>query len=108
MNSVQWKNGSASLKVYLTAWYYSTKYEMGQEVQYGPQKPATKTWNGAGAYPDPNSDTYQPFPKADSTAGAAVPDTPNSITSNHRVRMKDVESAEPGRNPYAGLQAEQH
>ena len=93
MDSVQWKAGSAVVKVYVTAWYYPTRYETGQEVQYGPQKPATKTWNGAGAYPDPNSDSYQPFPKADSNSGAAVPDTPNSITSSHRVRMKDVESA---------------
>ena len=93
MDSAQWKNGSAVVKLYVTSWYYPTKFEAGQDVQYGPQKPAIQTWNGAGAYPDPNSDTYTPFPKSDSNSGAAVPDTANSITSNHRVRMKDVESS---------------
>ncbi|MGC1452487.1 MAG: hypothetical protein WA830_20860 [Candidatus Sulfotelmatobacter sp.] len=93
MDSARWKNESAVVKLYVTSWYYPTRSEAGQDVQYGPQKPAIKTWNGAGAYPDPNSDTYTPFPKSDSNSGAAVPDTANSITSNHRVRMKDVESS---------------
>ena len=63
MDTVQWKSGSAPVKVYLTAWYYPTHYETGQTPEYGPQKPATRTWNGAGTYPDPNSsDTYKPFP----------------------------------------------
>jgi hypothetical protein len=94
MDSVQWKNGSASVKVYLTAWFYPTRYETGQTPQFGPQKPATRTWNGAGTYPDPNSsDTYKPFPSSDSNQDASVPDTPNATTSNHRVLMKDVATA---------------
>jgi len=94
MDKVQWKSGSAPVKVYLTAWYYPTHYETGQTPEYGPQKPATRTWNGAGAYPDPNSsDTYKPFPTGDSDQGSSVPNTPAATTSNHRVLMKNVEVA---------------
>jgi NDP-sugar pyrophosphorylase family protein len=39
MDSVQWKNGSAALKVYLTAWYYPARDQMGQNLEYGPQQP---------------------------------------------------------------------
>ena len=92
MDSVQWKNGSASVKVYLTAWYYPARNETGRDLQYGPQQPANRTWNGQGQYPDPNSKVYKPFPGGDSKQGTSVPDTPNSTTSNHRVLMKDVQS----------------
>jgi len=90
MDSVQWKNGSASVKVYLTAWYYPTKDTTGQDLQYGPQQPANRTWNGQGQYPDPNSRSYKPFPGSDSDKGTSVPDTPSASASNHRVLMKDV------------------
>ncbi len=93
MNSVLWKNGSSPIKAYLTAWYYPTRDEAGQNLQYGPTEPASKTWNGAGAYPDPNSKVYKPFPEADSDKGNSVPDTPSSITATHHVLMKDVEYA---------------
>jgi hypothetical protein len=97
MDSVQWKDGSASLKVYLTAWYYPTRYEMGQAPEYGPQKPATRTWNGAGTYPDPNSsDTYKPFPTGNTDQGDSVPNTPSATTSNRRVQMKNVETSSGG------------
>ena len=90
MDSVHWKNGSAPVKVYLTAWYYPTKDTTGQDLQYGPQQPANRTWNGQGQYPDPNSKSYKPFPGSDSDKGTSVPDTPSSAASNHRVLMKDV------------------
>jgi hypothetical protein len=96
MDSVQWKNGSAPIKVYLTAWYYPDRVEMGQSLQYAPPDAANskRNWNGAGAYPDPNSPINQPFPGRDSDKDSkTVPDTPASITSNHRVLMKNVESA---------------
>ncbi len=94
MDSVQWKGGSATLKVYLTAWYYPTRDADGQDLQYGPPQPANRTWNGEGQYPDPNSKVYKPFPGGSSDQGAAVPDTPDATTSNHRVLMKDVELAD--------------
>lgn len=93
MNSVQWKNGSAAVKIYLTAWYYPARDAMGQDLQYGPQEPANRTWNGQGQYPDPNSKSYKPFPGSDSGKDSAVPDTPSAAASNHRVLMKDVEYA---------------
>jgi hypothetical protein len=93
MDSVQWKNGSAAVTVYLTAWYYPTNDELGQNLQYGPPQPANRTWNGAGEYPDPNSKVYKPFPGGSDDKGGSVPDTPVSATSNHRVLMKNVEVA---------------
>lgn len=93
MDSIQWKNGSAPVKVYATAWYYPTRDEEGQNLQYGPQQPANRTWNGQGQYPDPNSKVYKPFPGGDPNQGTSVPDTPSATTSKHRVLMKDVETA---------------
>jgi len=93
MDSVQWKTGSASIQVYLTPWYYPTNESVGQDLQYGPQQPAKRTWNGQGQYPDPNSKVYRPFPGSDSDKSASVPDTPSAITSNHRVLMKNVTTA---------------
>jgi len=90
MDSVQWKNGSASVKVYLTGWYYPTTDTTGQDLQYGPQQPANRTWNGQGQYPDPNSKSYKPFPGSDSDKNTSVPDTPSAATSNHRILMKGV------------------
>lgn len=93
MDSAQWKNGSAALKIYLTAWYYPARDAAGQDLQYGPPEPANRTWNGQGQYPDPNSKSYKPFPGSDSDKDSAVPDTPSAALSNHRVLMKDVECA---------------
>lgn len=92
MDSVQWKNGSANVKVYLTAWYYPARDQMGQDLQYEPSQPANRTWNGQGQYPDPNSKVYKPFPGGESDKGSSVPDTPSSTTSNHRVVMREVET----------------
>ncbi len=92
MDSIQWKNSTASIKVFLTDWYYPPRNETGQDLQYAPQQPANRTWNGEGQYPDPNSKVYKPFPGSDPSKGSAVPDTPTAVTSNHRVQMKDVET----------------
>jgi hypothetical protein len=91
IDSAQWKNGSATVKVYLTAWYYPARDAAGQDLQYGPQEPANRTWNGQGQYPDPNSKSYKPFPGTDSNKDSAVPDTPSAALSSHRMLMKDVE-----------------
>lgn len=92
IDSAQWKNGSATVKAYLIAWYYPTVTEAGQNLQYGPEQPVKKTWNGMGQYPDPQSPAYRPFPNASSDQGATAPDTSSSVTSNHRVVMKNIES----------------
>lgn len=92
MDSALWKNGSATVKAYLTAWYYPTMTEAGQSLQYGPTQPANRTWNGEGQYPDPNSKIYKPFPGSGADQSAGVPDTTTSVTSNHRVTMKNIEA----------------
>lgn len=92
MNSLKWKNGSMPVNMYLTAWYYPSLAEAGQNLQYGPEQPASRTWNGAGAYPDPNSPAYKPFPGGDSGQKESVPETPSSVTAKHRELIKDVQS----------------
>jgi hypothetical protein len=93
IDAATWKGGgTAPLTAYLTAWYYPTRDESGQDLQYGPEKPASATWDGRGAYPTANERSYKPFPTADTDKSGGVPDTKNSTTSNHPVTMKDVES----------------
>jgi hypothetical protein len=92
MDSLEWKGGSLPLKVYLTAWYYPTLMENGQDLQYGPTQSAKTSWNGQGAYPDPNSRSYKPFPGSEQDKDPSGPDTSSSTRSTHRVLMKDVES----------------
>lgn len=93
MDSVTWKNGSAAVKLYMTAWFYPNMMEAGQELQYGPTKTAQGGWNGAGEYPtDQNMKSYKPFPDGDQNKNDTAPDTPNSVASKRRVLMKNVES----------------
>jgi hypothetical protein len=93
MDSVQWKEKSAPVKVYLTAWIYPVKELASQDLKYGPDLPASRTWNGAGSYPDPNSRVYRPFPGRDATSGPDLsPDAPALAISDHRALMKNVES----------------
>lgn len=93
IDSAQWKGGSTPLREYLTSWFYPMTPESTPDLQYGPEQPAKKTWNGMGQYPDPNNKSYQPFPAAgegddkSSAAGA-----PASVISAHPVTMKNVES----------------
>ena len=49
IDSVLWKKGSASVTAYLTAWYYPSLDTTGQDLQYGPEQPAKRTWNGLGS-----------------------------------------------------------
>lgn len=90
MDSLSWKNGSIPATVYATAWYYPSIPQSGQNLKYGPDLPPQATWNGAGAYPDPNSPAYKPFPEPGADPADSVPDTTTSVTSKHRVLMKEV------------------
>jgi hypothetical protein len=93
MDSVQWKDGSAAVKIYLTAWIYPTTVAKGQDLQYGPQQSQVATWNGEGAYPDPNSRVVKPFPGGDSkNSSDAVPNTTSAVTLRRRIPMKNVMS----------------
>jgi len=95
MDSVKWKNGSAAVKVYLTAWYYPERDQAAQNLQYGAPQSPKRTWDGMGQYPDPNSPAYKPFPGSASDSGKndSAPHAPVSTTATHPVRMKDVETA---------------
>jgi len=91
IDSVEWKAGSSALTVYFTGWYYPNVDEAGQDLQYGPQQPAQRTWNGQGQYPDPNSHVYRPFPSGDSDKDSSGPDTSSSTMAKNSVLMKNVE-----------------
>jgi hypothetical protein len=92
MDSATWKGGSAPMKVYLQPWFYPAVVQSGEDLQYGPPDASNRNWNyGPGEYPNPNSPSYKPFPGADSNKEQGVPNAQNSVTSKHRVPMKDVE-----------------
>jgi hypothetical protein len=96
MDSAQWKNGSASIKVYLTPWYYPASLLTSQDLDEPSATTAhPKIYNRGATYPDSNNPATQPFPDRggdnNNHAGPASP-APASSTSPSRVLMKDVES----------------
>ncbi len=97
MDSAQWKNGSATLKLYLTAWYYPEAAMTNQDLSYQPTDAANskRTWNGQGTYPDPgNPISQQKFPGRDSDKDSdSGPLTPASSISKRRILLKHIESA---------------
>jgi hypothetical protein len=97
VDSAQWKNGSAALKLYLTAWYYPPEPMTAQDLTYQSADAAKspKDWNGMGAYPNPNTSISQdrfPGRDGDKNEGAATPDSTASSISKHPVLMKNVDS----------------
>lgn len=92
IDSATWKDGSMPLKLFMQPWYYPSVVQSGEDLQYGPPDAASRNWNyGPGEYPNPNSPGYKPFPGTDSNKDRGVPNATNSVTSKHRVPMKDVE-----------------
>jgi hypothetical protein len=94
LDSAQWKNGSAPIKAYLTAWYYPPEPLAEQNLAYHPDySQSPKGWNGAGTYPDPNNPASQPFPGRDANKDPAPePASPASNFSKHRLLMKNVDT----------------
>ncbi len=91
MDSAQWKNGEAKLKVYLTAWYYPPAPMAPPDLSYGPPGDR-RNWGGT----DPTVDTTDPPNPAqrlsthqDNGVNAAAPAT---VISAKRVLMKNVTS----------------
>ena len=76
MDSVQWKKGSASIKAYLTAWYYPPRLEAG-ETEIDQDNPIR-----GGMKPPPPTNPNFPI-------GGPIP--PLGV-SDKRVVIKDVES----------------
>lgn len=97
IDSAQWKNGSAPVKVYLTAWYYPEVAMPNQDVSYQPMDAgnAKRTWNGQGTYPDPNNPiALQKFPGRDNGKDSDTGTVPAaSSISKHRSLLKHIESA---------------
>jgi len=92
MDSARWSNGSAPIKVYLTAWYYPVVTPTNQDLPSGlpdvANDPRRRTGGGFPGARNPAS----PFPSPDPGAGKdTAPPQPASI-SQHRVLMKNVES----------------
>lgn len=110
MDSVQWKNGSApkalqlTTKVFLTAWYYPAVPPSPQDLSdkaAEAARPSSRHPNNApfptDTYPTPNSPASQPFPGRNPNSSVDTlppPPAPASGISQHRVLMKNVESAQ--------------
>jgi hypothetical protein len=75
MDSIIWKDGSSSVKAYVTNWFYPSIIDSGQDSPSGPV-----LWHDAGSpVPGPSDEP--------SAAGA-----PKSTKSQHREKMKEVDS----------------
>ncbi|MGB8012778.1 MAG: hypothetical protein WCF68_14285 [Terriglobales bacterium] len=95
MDSAQWKNGSAPIRFYLTAWYYPAMPMPPQALSYQPADAATSkgSWNGMGAYPDRRDPAATPpFPRSDPDSGSPPLPSPSYITSKRHALMKNVET----------------
>lgn len=89
MDSVRWKKGSASIPVYLTAWYYPIQMATDEDHSNDlgtPPPGRIRNRNPSGPTPFPGS----PTPGSDGPSG------PLSKVSENRVVMKDVESTHQG------------
>ncbi|MGO9866042.1 MAG: hypothetical protein ACLPLR_20740 [Terriglobales bacterium] len=99
MDSAEWKNGSAPIKLYLTAWYYPAEPMAAPNLSYEPPDAANsiRNWNGMGQYPDKRDPASTPrFPDASRDKDSSPLPSPTFIASKHRVIMKDVDSIRDG------------
>ena len=96
MDSAQWKNGSAPIKAYLTAWYYPPEPIEDQNLSYHPDdSQSARAWNGAGTYPDPKNPAAQPFPGSEQNKDHSPTSvSPSSSVSKHRLLIKNVEATQ--------------
>ncbi len=92
MDSVQWKKGSAPVKVYLTKWYYPIR----MPGSLGNDDLSNNSLSGSigmtrGGISRPNSPSSSPVPGQTSPADPGdVPPGTSSNVSENRVEMKDV------------------
>ncbi len=92
MDSAQWSNGSAPIKVYLTAWYYPLAPTTNQDLSSGlPDAGNSPRLRTGGAFPGARNPA-SPFPGSEPGAGKDTAPKPASGISQHRVLMKNVES----------------
>ncbi len=87
MDSAQWANGSAPIRVYLTAWYYPVATPLDQDLSSGlPDAGNNPKPRMGGGYPGQRNPTSPPL------SGSDTGPAPASEISKHRVLMKNVES----------------
>ncbi len=101
MDSAQWTNGSAQLKVYLTAWYYPVatpgdQYrrimpgDLPSDLPAGPNGGGRQTRRGVVGPTPSSSDQKKPTPPP--LPGSDTGPVPAPDISKHRVLRKNVES----------------
>jgi hypothetical protein len=94
MDSVQWKKGSASIKAYLTAWYYPIRVAKDEApLDEPPGSPVGRHRRGTGTS-SPDSSSSQPFPGNSAPNGLDLPGVPASNISDNHVAMRDVQSTQ--------------
>jgi hypothetical protein len=94
MDSAQWKNKSAPIKVYLTVWYYpAAPMALQDHSDAAPLMSPhnSRHSNGIAIYPSPNPSASQPFPGRDPDARTDTTPAPGTSISEHRVLMNNVE-----------------
>ncbi|MFI5114665.1 MAG: hypothetical protein ACHP7J_05925 [Terriglobales bacterium] len=92
MDSARWTNGSAPIKVYLTAWYYPLATPMNQDLSSGLPDAANSPTRRTGAAFPGTRNPPSPFPGSEPDAGKDTEPRPASGISQHRVLMKNVEA----------------
>jgi hypothetical protein len=97
MDSAQWKNGSMTIKVYLTAWYYPKVTPPLQDLSPDPDPQDNvairgRRRRGADNSTFPNTSASPPG-RGTGPDLAPAPPSPDQGLSKHRVPMKNVESA---------------
>ena len=97
MDSAQWRNGSVTIKVYLTAWYYPKETPPPQDIPPDPDprdnaaiRPRRRRGGGNPTYP--NTSASAPG-RGTGTDLAPAPPSPEQGLSKYRVPMKNVEAA---------------
>lgn len=93
MDSVRWKKGSASIKTYLTAWYYPVRIVTGEDRGSDPTGIHGQIGAQTGGDSRHSAPASRPFPPGVGPQGTDVSQGPTSTVSDHREVMKDVDSA---------------
>ena len=88
VDSARWKHDSVSIKAYLTAWYYPLRMNTGDDHSID----APTGIHGDVGVTMGGSPASQRYPTGNTNQGPDIPPPPTSTISDHRVKMKDVDS----------------
>lgn len=93
MHTLQWHEHTIQLETDLTAWIYPVANPSSRELSYEPPDASNspRTWNGGGAYPDPNNPVSQhKFPGREKSDQGMEASAPASQIAKSRVPMPNV------------------